>query len=150
MEIMFLMKSAVDEHVTHLANNTLETRGETSIPVTRLLARNYGSSDYSPKIRVIGLILNAVTSIVRTSMQCALQCMYACSKLYTFPYGTVLLQSRTPRKCAQGILNAYSTVQYSHSVCCCLMPMSSARAQSFDFRKSQCTQCGVQPNPLPS
>ena len=71
-------------------------RGETSIPITRLLARNYGSSEYSPiireigspKIGVIGSIVDAVTSIVRFSMQFALQCMYAvhCTHSRTVPY----------------------------------------------------------------
>ena len=34
----------------------------------RLLARNYSPSEYSLKIRVIGSILSAVTSVVRISM----------------------------------------------------------------------------------
>ena len=46
-----------------------------SIPITRLVARNYGPSEYSPKIRVIGSILSAVTSVARINMQCAVQCM---------------------------------------------------------------------------
>ena len=88
------------------------SRGETSITITRLLAGNYGSSEYSPKIRIIGSTLSAVTSVVRISMQSAVQCMHAVHCTHS---RTVLPQPRTGgvRMCAG---HSQRTVQYLQSV----------------------------------
>ena len=81
----------------------IDIMGKTSTPLTRLFARKYGPSEYSPKIRVIGSILSAVTSVVRISMQCA---VHACST-YTCLNGTVLPH---PRHGVRGsVRGAFST-----------------------------------------